>query len=72
MEVDYDELSSDESYELGKLCEMTGRFLDYEEELKIPNMYCSEDEIYIQMDIVWISLGQMKPILKKMRCNFLN
>ena len=45
LEVDYDELSSDENYEFGKLCEMTGRFSDDEEELKIPNMYCSENEI---------------------------
>lgn len=45
LEVDYDELSPDENYEFGKLCEMTGRFSDDEEELKIPNMYCSENEI---------------------------
>lgn len=45
LEVDYDGLSPDENYEFGKLCEMTGRFSDNEEELKIPNMYCSENEI---------------------------
>lgn len=37
--------SPDENYEFGKLCEMIGRFLADEEELKIPNMYCSENEI---------------------------
>jgi hypothetical protein len=45
LEVDYDELTPDENYEFGKLCEMTGRFSNDEEELKIPNMYCSENEI---------------------------
>ncbi|TRW21914.1 hypothetical protein FL857_11970 [Criibacterium bergeronii] len=45
LEVDYDELSPEENYEFGKLSEMTARFSDDEEELKIPNMYYSENEI---------------------------
>lgn len=45
LEVDYDELSIDENYEFSKLSEMTGRFSDDEEELKIPKMYYSEAEI---------------------------
>ena len=45
LEVDYDELSIEENYEFSKLCEMTGRFSDNEEELKIPKMYCSETKI---------------------------
>lgn len=45
LEVDYEELSELENAEFGDLCEMAGRFSDDEEELKIPNMFYSEEEI---------------------------
>lgn len=45
LEVDYDQLSDQENSEFGDLCEMTGRFSDDEEELKIPQMYYSGDQI---------------------------
>ena len=45
LEIDYDELSNMENIQFGELCEMTGRFSDNKEELKLLNMYYSENEI---------------------------
>ncbi len=45
LEIDYDLLSEQENNEFGDLCEMAGRYSDNQEELKIPNMYCSEENI---------------------------
>ena len=45
LEVDYDKLSEQENSEFGDLCGMAGRFSDDEEELKIPQMYYSGDQI---------------------------
>lgn len=45
LEVDYEQLSEQENSEFGDLCEMAGRFSDDEEELKIPNMYYSKENI---------------------------
>ncbi len=45
LEVDYEQLSELENKEFGDLCEMAGRFSDDEEELKIPNMFFSEESI---------------------------
>ena len=45
LEVDYEELSEQENMEFIDLSEMAGRFSDNEDELKIPNMYYSEDDI---------------------------
>ena len=45
LEVDYDQLTELENNEFEELCEMAGRFSDDEEELKIPHMYVSEEEI---------------------------
>ncbi|MBE5944103.1 MAG: hypothetical protein E7258_04185 [Lachnospiraceae bacterium] len=45
LEIDYEQLSEQENSEFGELCEMAGRFSDDIEELKIPNMYFSENEI---------------------------
>ena len=36
---------------LENLCEMTGRFSD-DEELRIPNMYCSQTEIRDKVNII--------------------
>lgn len=57
LEIDYDELSPDENYEFGKLCEMTARFSSDEEELKTSNIYCSENEIR----------DKVKSIVKKLK-----
>lgn len=46
LEIDYDVLTDEENKEFGDLCEMAGRFSDDLEELKIPNMYFSENEIF--------------------------
>lgn len=45
LEVDYEQLSELENKEFGDLCEMVGRFSADEEELKIPNMFFSEESI---------------------------
>ena len=45
LEVDYDKFTDEENREFGDLYEMTGRFSDDIEELKIPHMYFSESEI---------------------------
>jgi gamma-glutamylcyclotransferase (GGCT)/AIG2-like uncharacterized protein YtfP len=45
LEIDYNELSKEEKRLFGELCEMTGRFSDDADELKIPNMYFGEKEI---------------------------
>lgn len=45
LEIDYDQLSEEENIEYEHLCEMTDRFSDDDEELKIPNMYYSTEKI---------------------------
>lgn len=45
LEVDYEQLSEHENNEFGDLCEMAGRFSNDEDELKIPNMYYSKENI---------------------------
>ena len=45
LEVEYDKLTDDENMEFGDLCEMAERFSDDLDELKIPNMYFSANEI---------------------------
>ena len=42
LEVDYEQLSEQENSEFG---EMAGRFSDDDDELKIPNMYYSKENI---------------------------
>ena len=43
--------------ELGDLCEMAERFSDDKEELKIPNMYYSEEKILSKIQSVKQTLG---------------
>lgn len=43
--LSYEQLSEQENSEFVDLCEMAGRFSDDEEELIIPNMYYSKDNI---------------------------
>ena len=57
LEVDYEELSKQEKLELGDLCEMAERFSDDKEELKIPNMYYSEEKILSKIQSVKQTLG---------------
>ncbi len=45
LEVDYEQLSEQENSGFGDLCEMAGRFSDNDDELKIPNMYYSKENI---------------------------
>lgn len=57
LEVDYEELSKQEKLELEDLCEMAERFSDDKEELKIPNMYYSEEKILSKIQSVKQTLG---------------
>lgn len=57
LEIDYEQLSEQENSEFGELCEMAGRFSDDVEELKIPNMYFSENEIIRRAKDVKMKLG---------------
>ena len=45
LEVDYNKLSDDENLLFSELSSMTSRFSDNKEDLKIPNMYYSENDI---------------------------
>ncbi len=45
LEIDYDDLSIQENKLFNELSSMTGRFSENEEELKIPNMYFSKEDI---------------------------
>lgn len=45
LEVNYNELNEREKKDFKDLCELTARFSDDFEELRIPNMYVSELEI---------------------------
>ncbi|MFR4350194.1 MAG: hypothetical protein ACLT3H_00825 [Roseburia sp.] len=58
LEVDYNELTEDENKEFGDLCEMAGRFSDDADELNIPHMYFSENEI----------LNKVKMVKEKLEC----
>ena len=45
LEIDYNELTDKENDQFSDLCEMAERFSDKEDELNIPNMYFSEEDI---------------------------
>lgn len=46
LETDYSQLSHLENSEYSDLCDMAGRFTTDKEELAIPNMYYSKEEIF--------------------------
>ncbi|WP_429948360.1 hypothetical protein [Enterococcus sp. AZ101] len=45
LEIDYDELSKKEYIVLGNVSDMSARFSDNAEDLKLPNVYYSEKKI---------------------------
>lgn len=45
LEIDYDELSNKEYTVLGNISDMSARFSDNTEDLKLPNVYYSEKQI---------------------------
>ena len=59
LETDYDQLSEEENFEYGNLCEMADRFSDNEEELIIPNMYYSTEKILGQAQRVKQALEKL-------------
>lgn len=57
-EVDYDTLSKVENELFSDLSTITARFSPYEEDLKIPNIYYSEQEVKSKVDEVMDKLSQ--------------
>lgn len=45
-EIDYNTLNEKEHKLFKELCDMADRFSDYEEDLKIANVFCSEQDIF--------------------------
>lgn len=45
LEIDYEQLTEQENHAFEELLDMTGRFSEFEDDLRIPNMYFSGDEI---------------------------
>ena len=45
VEIDYAILNEVERQYFSNLCEITDRFSEYEDELQIPNMYYSEEDV---------------------------
>ena len=62
LEVDYNKLSDDENLLFSELSSMTSRFSDNKEDLKIPNMYYSENDILKKVK-------EIKEILKRNNIN---
>lgn len=52
LETDYSQLSHQENSEYSDLCDMAGRYTADKEELKIPNMYFSKEEILARVQKV--------------------
>ncbi|MDA9472899.1 hypothetical protein [Enterococcus sp. 5H] len=52
LEIDYDELTEEEYRLLGEVSDMSARFSDSLEDLKLPNVYYSEDQIRSEVDKV--------------------
>lgn len=62
LEVAYEQLSEQENNVFGDLCEMAGRFSNDKEELKIPNMYYSKENILDKARYVKQKLENKKEI----------
>ena len=58
LETDYEELSKEENIEFMDLSEMAARFSDDGEELKIPNMYFSAQDIIDKVTYITQKLAQ--------------
>lgn len=58
IEVDYDTLSKVENQLFYELSTITARFSPYEEDLKVPNVYYSEQEVKSKVDEVMKKLVQ--------------
>lgn len=56
-EVDYDKLSKIENELFSELSTITARFSPYEEDLKIPNVYYSEQEVKYKVEEVLAKLS---------------
>ena len=52
LEIDYDVLSQEENVEFSDLCDMCSRFSDDVDELQIPNMYFSEEQIRNKVKLI--------------------
>ena len=59
IETDYSELSDEENKCFSEISDMTGRFSDDKEDLKIPNLYYSEQQVRIKVHEVSEKLNIM-------------
>ena len=59
LELDYDTLSKQEESLLGEICIMSARFSNDPEELHIPNMYYSEEQIRHVVEQTSMKLSSM-------------
>ena len=57
-EVDYDTLSNLENKLFNELSIITARFSPYEDDLKIPNVYYSEQDVKSKVEEVLVNLSQ--------------
>ncbi|BDR59324.1 hypothetical protein XA3_17650 [Xylocopilactobacillus apicola] len=53
MEIDYNELSKREYEIFGEISDISARFSDDPEDLKIPNVYYSEEQIRNEVMKMW-------------------
>ncbi len=56
LEIDYDTLSPQERFEFNDLCDIADRFSDNEQELAIPNVYFSEQQIRVRAQEIFDKL----------------
>ena len=56
LEIDYDTLGPQERCEFNDLCDIADRFSDNEQELAIPNVYFSEQQIRIRAQEIFDKL----------------
>lgn len=57
-EVDYSTLSNLENELFNELSIITARFSPYEDDLKIPNVYYSEQDVKSKVEEVFVKLSQ--------------
>jgi len=60
VETDYSTLSNGECKLMSELANITGRFSPYEEDLKIPNAYFSENDVRKKATEVYLKLKDKK------------
>ncbi len=57
LEINYDDLTEKENQYFGELCEISARFSNNKEDMKIPKIYSSEEEIVTKAKDIIKELG---------------